>query len=40
MPAMPLASGMGLGSYEVLAPLDAGGMGELYRAHDMKLEEL
>jgi serine/threonine protein kinase len=37
---MPPAHGVRLGSYEVLAPLGAGGMGEVYRAHDMKVEEL
>jgi eukaryotic-like serine/threonine-protein kinase len=34
---MTLAAGTKLGSYEVAAPLGAGGMGEVYQAHDTKL---
>src|SRR6267143_559417 len=34
---MALASGTRLGSYEVVAAIGAGGMGEVYQAHDTKL---
>ncbi|MGA8014093.1 MAG: serine/threonine-protein kinase [Candidatus Acidiferrales bacterium] len=34
---MPLTSGQRIGTYAIASPLGAGGMGEVYRAHDSKL---
>src|SRR6202521_4092546 len=34
---MAIPSGTKLGSYEVLSAIGAGGMGEVYQAHDTKL---
>src|SRR5437763_6038477 len=34
---MPLSPGSRIGSYEIVSPIGAGGMGEVYRARDTKL---
>jgi eukaryotic-like serine/threonine-protein kinase len=35
---MPVAAGTRIGSFEIIAPIGAGGMGEVYRARDTKLD--
>src|SRR5262245_47464073 len=37
---MALAAATRLGSYEIVAPLGAGGMGELYTARDTRLDRI
>ena len=35
---MSIAAGSRLGPYEIVGPLGAGGMGEVYRARDARLD--
>jgi len=37
---MPLTTGSKLGPYEIIAPIGAGGMGEVYRAKDTRLDRI
>ncbi len=37
---MPLEAGTTLGPYEILSPIGAGGMGEVYKARDTRLERI
>jgi serine/threonine protein kinase len=37
---MPLAAGTNLGPYEILSPIGAGGMGEVYKARDTRLDRI
>ena len=36
-PIMPLVSGTKLGPYDIVKPIGAGGMGEVYRGRDTRL---
>jgi serine/threonine protein kinase len=39
-PKMPLSPGSKLGPYEIVSPLGAGGMGEVYKARDTRLDRI
>src|SRR5215831_8716313 len=39
-PYMPLSAGTRLGPYEIVFPLGAGGMGEVYKARDTRLDRV
>src|SRR5437763_10820716 len=37
---MPFSAGIRLGPYEIVSPIGAGGMGEVYRARDTRLDRV
>jgi serine/threonine protein kinase len=37
---MPFSAGVKLGPYKILAPIGAGGMGEVWKAHDSRLNRI
>jgi eukaryotic-like serine/threonine-protein kinase len=37
---MPFSNGIRLGPYEIITPLGAGGMGEVYQARDSRLNRM
>jgi serine/threonine protein kinase len=37
---MPLSAGDRLGPYEIITPIAAGGMGEVYKARDTRLDRM